>query len=81
LPSRPRPRAVLPSSFTAMRHAGRRKFYAEALTRRGLRVIAAEYPGYGPRDGPVGEQNLVADAEETIAFAFASGTVAASALR
>lgn len=49
LPSRPRPRAVLPSSFTAMRHAGRRKFYAEALTRLGLRVIVAEYPGYGLR--------------------------------
>jgi hypothetical protein len=36
--------------------------------------------GYGPRDGTLGEQNLVADAEETIAFAFVSGTVAASAL-
>jgi alpha-beta hydrolase superfamily lysophospholipase len=50
-------------------HAGHRKFYATALTRLGLRVILAEYPGYGPREGAVGEQNLVADAEQTIALA------------
>jgi pimeloyl-ACP methyl ester carboxylesterase len=50
-------------------HAGHRAFYAKALTRLGLRVILAEYPGYGPRDGAVGEQNLVADAEQTIALA------------
>ena len=50
-------------------HAGHRAFYAKALTRLGLRVILAEYPGYGPRDGAVGEQKLVADAEQTIALA------------
>jgi pimeloyl-ACP methyl ester carboxylesterase len=50
-------------------HAGHRKFYATALTRLGLRVILAEYPGYGPREGAVGEQNLVADAEQTITLA------------
>jgi uncharacterized protein len=50
-------------------HAGHRAFYATALTPLGLRVILAEYPGYGPRDGAVGEQNLVADAEHTIALA------------
>lgn len=50
-------------------HAGHRAFYATALTPLGLRVILAEYPGYGPRDGAVGEQNLVADAEQTIALA------------
>jgi pimeloyl-ACP methyl ester carboxylesterase len=50
-------------------HAGHRAFYATALTRLGLRVIVAEYPGYGPRDGAVGEENLVADAEQTIALA------------
>jgi pimeloyl-ACP methyl ester carboxylesterase len=50
-------------------HAGHRVFYAKALTQLGLRVILAEYPGYGPRDGAVGEQNLVADAEQTIALA------------
>jgi uncharacterized protein len=50
-------------------HAGHRSFYAAALTRLGLRVILAEYPGYGPRDGALGEESLVADAEETIALA------------
>jgi pimeloyl-ACP methyl ester carboxylesterase len=50
-------------------HAGHRAFYATALTRLKLRVILAEYPGYGPRDGAVGEENLVADAEQTIALA------------
>ena len=50
-------------------HAGHRAFYAKALTQLGLRVILAEYPGYGPRDGAVGEQNLVADADRTIVLA------------
>jgi uncharacterized protein len=50
-------------------HAGHREFYAAALTRLGLRVILAEYPGYGPRGGAVGERNLVDDAEQTIALA------------
>jgi len=50
-------------------HAGHREFYATALTRLGLRVILAEYPGYGPRGGGVGERNLVDDAEQTIALA------------
>jgi fermentation-respiration switch protein FrsA (DUF1100 family) len=50
-------------------HAGHREFYATVLTRLGLRVILAEYPGYGPRDGSLGEKSLVADAEETIALA------------
>ena len=50
-------------------HAGHRASYATALTRVGLRVIVAEYPGYGPRDGAVGEGNLVADAEQTIVLA------------
>ncbi|MCC8404479.1 alpha/beta hydrolase [Paraburkholderia sp. MMS20-SJTN17] len=50
-------------------HAGHRSFYAAALTRLGLRVILAEYPGYGPRDGTPGEETLVADARQTIALA------------
>jgi uncharacterized protein len=50
-------------------HAGHRSFYAAALTRLGLRVILAEYPGYGPRDGTPGEESLVADAQETVALA------------
>jgi len=50
-------------------HAGDRGYYAEQLTRLGLRVILAEYPGYGSRDGPLGEQSLVGDAAQTIALA------------
>lgn len=50
-------------------HAGHRAFYASALTRLGLRVILAEYPGYGPRDGAISEQDLVADAERIVALA------------
>lgn len=50
-------------------HAGHRAWYAEALTRLGLRVILAEYPGYGPRSGKLGEAALTADAAETIALA------------
>lgn len=50
-------------------HAGHRGYYAAALTRLGLRVILAEYPGYGPRDGKPGEQALVDDADATVALA------------
>ena len=50
-------------------HAGRRSFYAAALTRLGLRVILAEYPGYGPRTGALGEASLVDDARQTIELA------------
>ena len=50
-------------------HAGHRAFYAAALVPLGLRVILAEYPGYGPRGGEVGEASLVDDAERAIALA------------
>jgi len=50
-------------------HAGDRAFYARALTPLGLRVILAEYPGYGPRAGALGEASFVADAEQTVALA------------
>ncbi|MFA7290825.1 MAG: alpha/beta fold hydrolase [Rhodocyclaceae bacterium] len=50
-------------------HAGHRGFYAEALTPLGMRVILAEYPGYGPRSGKPGEDSLVADAVATITAA------------
>lgn len=50
-------------------HAGHRGYYLDALTRQGLRVILAEYPGYGARPGKLGEPSLVADARETIALA------------
>jgi pimeloyl-ACP methyl ester carboxylesterase len=50
-------------------HAGDRSHYADTLTRLGLRVILAEYPGYGPRAGAIGEQQLVDDAAQAIALA------------
>ena len=50
-------------------HAGHRDFYAAALTPLGLRVILAEYPGYGPRGGLLGEESLTGDAEQTVALA------------
>src|SRR5690606_24163581 len=36
-------------------HAGHRAWYAQVLEGIGLRVILAEYPGYGPRSGNLGE--------------------------
>lgn len=50
-------------------HAGYRAFYADSLTPLGLRVILAEYPGYGPRSGKPGEDSLVSDAVETLSLA------------
>jgi len=50
-------------------HVGDRAFYAHALTPLGLRVILAEYPGYGPRAGVPGEARFTADAEETVVLA------------
>lgn len=47
-------------------HVGHRLFYAEILNALGLRVILAEYPGYGPRPGKLDEDSLVADAVATI---------------
>ena len=47
-------------------HAGHRVGYAASLAPLGVRVILAEYPGYGPRDGRPAEASLVADAVETI---------------
>ena len=50
-------------------HAGHRDWYADEFARLGLRVILAEYPGYGSRSGKLGEAALVADAVETLALA------------
>ena len=50
-------------------HVGQRAFYAQALLPLGLRVILAEYPGYGPREGRPSEASLVADADATVALA------------
>ena len=46
-----------------------RGYYVDALTRLGLRVILAEYPGYGGREGNPSEKVLVDDALETIRLA------------
>jgi pimeloyl-ACP methyl ester carboxylesterase len=51
-------------------HAGQRSHLAAALSATGLRVILAEYPGYGPRDGALGEASLVADAAQGIGLAY-----------
>ncbi|KWT76868.1 MULTISPECIES: alpha/beta fold hydrolase [unclassified Variovorax] len=51
-------------------HAGHRAYYAASLARLGFRVLLAEYPGYGPRGGDVGERSLVEDARETVALAY-----------
>ena len=50
-------------------HVGHRARYARDLMPLGLRVVLAEYPGYGPRAGKPGEASLVADAAETIVLA------------
>jgi pimeloyl-ACP methyl ester carboxylesterase len=50
-------------------HVGDRAFYARALTPLGYRVILAEYPGYGPRAGALGEASFVADAGQTVSLA------------
>jgi uncharacterized protein len=50
-------------------HAGHREWYADVLRPLGLRLILAEYPGYGPRPGAPGEAALVADAAEIVALA------------
>ncbi len=47
-------------------HAGHRDYYLQALAPLGLRVVLAEYPGYGPRPGKPGEEALVSDAVQTI---------------
>ena len=50
-------------------HVGHRGYYVKPLAALGLRVILAEYPGYGPRPGAVGEASMVPDAAQTIALA------------
>lgn len=43
-----------------------RAYYADALGMRGLRVVLAEYPGYGGRPGTPSEALLASDGAETI---------------
>ena len=47
-----------------------RIFYVKALTSLGYRVILAEYPCYGAREGKVGERPFVRDALETLGLAY-----------
>ncbi len=42
-----------------------RMYYVRALGPLGYRVLLAEYPGYGARQGSLGEQSLLADAIAT----------------
>lgn len=51
-------------------HVGQREFYVEALAPLGLRVLLAEYPGYGPREGKPDEAALVDDAARSIELAY-----------
>lgn len=50
-------------------HAAERQWYAQNLVRQGLRVLLAEYPGYGPRPGKPGEAVLIDDARATLQLA------------
>ena len=47
-----------------------RKHYLDALSRFNLRVILAEYPGYGGRIGEPSEMLVVSDAVETLRLAY-----------
>ncbi len=49
-----------------------RTWYLKALEPLGLRVILAEYPGYGGREGTPSEAVLVADGRETVRLARAA---------
>jgi uncharacterized protein len=48
--------------------ADHRAYYIAALGSMGYRVILAEYPGYGAREGELGERSFVNDAQATIRF-------------
>jgi hypothetical protein len=50
--------------------ASDRDSYAQELTPLGYRVLLAEYPGYGGREGKLGEASFVNDARTTVRLAF-----------
>jgi hypothetical protein len=50
-------------------HALHRVWYAQILAGLGLRVILAEYPGYGNRAGGLGEESFAADGAALVALA------------
>lgn len=41
-----------------------REMYVREILSKGFRLVLAEYPGYGPREGKISEEALVADAKE-----------------
>jgi pimeloyl-ACP methyl ester carboxylesterase len=43
-----------------------RDYYLPVLQPLGLRVVLLEYPGYGPREGALGEKSFVADASAAV---------------
>jgi len=47
-----------------------REYFVRWLVPLGYRVVLAEYPGYGGREGNMGERAFVADAVETVARAY-----------
>lgn len=49
--------------------AWHRSYYANALTRRGYRVLLVEYPGYGGRHGTPDQQSLTDDGLQTLKLA------------
>ncbi len=71
------PAADLPSRGTVVVFHGNagsardRHYYITALESRGYRALLAEYPGYGGRDGKLGEAPFVADGRETARLALA----------
>ena len=49
--------------------AADRTYYGEALGPAGYRIILAEYPRYGRREGDLGERSFVADARASVRLA------------
>ena len=49
--------------------ANNRAHYIDALENSGYRVVLAEYPGYGAKNGKPSEQALLADASKTVSKA------------
>jgi alpha-beta hydrolase superfamily lysophospholipase len=47
-----------------------RDHYIEKLEPSGVRVVLAEYPGYGGRSGRMSEKELLADAKSTVRLAY-----------
>jgi pimeloyl-ACP methyl ester carboxylesterase len=50
--------------------AADRSYYVKALRPLGYRVLLAEYPGYGARNGELGELSFVNDARATVKLVF-----------